>query len=675
MEDFIAESQIHAYSMIIRSIYFLFQYPSSRVFLSLLFVISSSFISAQNPYQTLSTKNKKAEKVFFNAIDGYNNQDYAKAIAEVEKAIQIDPEFVEAFILKGDILSDTRQIPEAINAYRSAIHIKPDFSPNLYYIIANLEYSNGFYIAAKSDFEKYISFDYIPKLKKDKAINGIRTCDFAIYLVQNPVPFDPINLGDSINSPEDEYINYITADDQVLYFTRNMVKSRLVQQNKITHEEDFFISRRIVDTLWGKAKNLGPPINTGWNEGALTISPDGQYLFFAGCGRPDGYGSCDLYWSKRIGNYWSEPTNLGPIVNTEQWESQPSFSSDGATLYFVSNRKGGKGSSDIWKTMLNPDGTWNSPVNLGDSINTPFEEQTPFIHPDNQTLYFASRGFPGMGGADIYYCHKDSVDRWGKGINMGYPINTFADENSLVVNAKGNLAYISSDKLGGKGKQDIYRFQVYEQARPIPVTYFKGIVFNKETNQKLKADFELTDLRTGRTVVRSSSDSLTGSFFLILPVQNDYALNISKPGYLFFSEHFSLSNIHSFSKPFVKNIPLQEIKMGESVILKNIFFETDKYDLKPESQVELKRLIDLLIKNPELRIEISGHTDNIGTQEHNANLSLKRANAVCEYLIQHGIAENRMSFAGYGFSKPIDTNETENGRANNRRTEFKIIGN
>lgn len=658
-----------------RFLHFLFRDYGYCALLSLCFFFASSIISAQNPYQTLSTKNRKAEKYFNSAVDAYNLMDNNKAITDLEKAVLADSQFVEAFILMGDILSDKHQIPKAIKAYRNAIRTNPDFSPDLYFITANLEYSNGYYSEAKADFEKYLTYDRIPRLKKDKATNGIRASGFALIAIQNRVPFDPVNMGDSINTPEDEFINYITADDQVLFFTRKLAKKSRIQLNKISYEEDFFFSGRYEDSIWGRAVNLGPPINTDWNEGALTISPDGQYLFFAGCGRPDGYGSCDLYWSKRLGNHWAEPVNLGPVVNTAEWESQPSFSSDGLTLYFVSNRKSGKGSSDIWKTSLNSDGTWSTPVNLGDSINTPFEEATPYIHPDDQTLYFASRGFQGMGGSDIYYSRKDSTGNWSKAINMGYPINTFADENSLIVNAKGNLAYISSDKLGGKGKQDIYQFQVYAQARPTPVTYFKGIVFNKETRNKLKADFELIELSSGKTVAHAESDSLTGAFLLILPVQYDYALNVSKPGYLFFSDHFSLSNIHSFTEPFVKNIPLQEIKMGETVILRNIFFDTDKYDLKPESRAELQRVMDMLIKNPDIRIEISGHTDNIGTREHNADLSLNRANAVCDYLIQHGIAKNRMSFSGYGFSRPIDTNETEQGRANNRRTEFKIIGN
>jgi len=644
-------------------------------FFCFVFIFSDSFVSGQIPAHGTKTTNKKAERLFNSATEAYNIRDYNKALAEIEKAIRTDSLFVEAFILKGDILSDKNQIPEAVKAYGDAIRISPEFSPNLYYIKANLEYSNGMYNDAKADFEKYITFDNIPRLKKNKAAAGIVTCNFAIEAVRNPVPFDPLNLGDSINSQDDEFINYITADDQILYFTRKLLKRFDIQLNKSLYEEDFFFSRRTDDSVWGKAVNLGSPINTAWNEGALTISPDSRYLFFAGCGRPDGYGSCDLYWSKKEGNKWSEPVNLGSAVNTEEWESQPSFSSDGSTLYFISNRRGGKGSSDIWMTSLNSDGTWSTPVNLGDSVNTPYEEQTPFIHPDDKTLYFASRGFMGMGGSDIFYSRKNNEGKWGAPVNMGYPINTFSDENSLIVNAKGNLAYISSDKLGGKGKQDIYQFKVYDQARPTQVTYFKGIVFNKETKQRLKADFELIDLKSGRTVAHSFSDSLTGAFFLILPVNNDYALNVSKPGYLFFSDNFSLSDIHSFNKPFIKNIPLQEIKIGEAVILRNIFFDTDKFDLKPESRIELQRLIDFLITNPQIVIEISGHTDNVGTREHNAVLSINRAKAVCEYLLQHGIGENRMSYAGFGFSRPVDTNETDHGRANNRRTEFKITDN
>jgi outer membrane protein OmpA-like peptidoglycan-associated protein len=423
------------------------------------------------------------------------------------------------------------------------------------------------------------------------------------------------------------------------------------------------------------ALNLGPPINTHGNEGALNISPDRNYLFFAACNREDGYGSCDIYWSKRTGTGWTPPENLGEVVNSPQWDSQPSFSSDGKTLYFASKRPGGKGSSDIWQSQLNGDGQWTTPVNLGDSVNTRMEEMAPFIHPDDQTLYFSSKGHPGLGGFDLYFSRKNILGEWSRPVNLGYPINTHADEITLVVNAVGNLAYISSDKFGGKGRQDIYKFPLYKEARPMLTNYFKGIVYDIESGKKLAARFELIDLVSAKTCAEAWSDKETGAFLLVLPSEKNYALNVSKEGYLFYSDNFFLTGINSQAKPFLKNIPLKPIKIGEVVILKNIFFDTDKYILKAESYAELQKLLGLLRKNPKLKIEINGHTDNIGSAEHNLELSKNRANAVYEFLIQYDIDKTRLSYSGFGYTRPIDVNTTESGRANNRRTEFKVIGN
>jgi outer membrane protein OmpA-like peptidoglycan-associated protein len=258
-------------------------------------------------------------------------------------------------------------------------------------------------------------------------------------------------------------------------------------------------------------------------------------------------------------------------------------------------------------------------------------------------------------------------------VDLGYPINTYADEINLVVNAKGDVAFISSDKLGGKGGMDIYSFKLYKEARPVLVTYFKGLVFDKETKKHLEAKFELIELATGTTVSRSSSDPVTGEFLLSLPTEKEYGLNVSKPGYLFYSDHFELRGESSRQKPFIYNVPLQPIRVGETVILKNIFFDTDKFDLKDESKSELTRLIQLLKVNSGIHIEISGHTDNHGSADHNLVLSKNRARAVFDYLIANGIAKDRLTYSGYGLTRPIDTNETEEGRANNRRTEFKVV--
>ncbi len=610
--------------------------------------------------------------MFTEAINYYDQKDFQKAVRILDRATQEDSLFVEAYILKGDIMSEQQKPREAIIQYKKGIHANPDFSPALYFIVANVELMIGLYSDARNDYNKFLSYPDQPKDKQEKANRNIKSCDFGINSMAHPVPFKPVNLGDSVNSPYDDYMNAITADDQELFLTRKLPRTHPGGSESTEFNEDFFKSIR-TDSVWRKAVNLGPPINTEENEGALCISPDGKYIFFAACNRPDGYGSCDLYWSRKTGDVWSTPENMGPVVNSSAWDSQPSFSSDGKTLYFASKREGGKGSSDIWKTELQTDESWSVPVNLGDSINTKYEEMAPFIHPDNRTLYFASRGHQGMGGFDLFVSRMDANGNWTTPVDLAYPINTYADEINLVVNAKGDVAYISSDKLGGKGGMDIYSFKLYKEAQPVMVTYFKGTVFDKETKHRLEAKFELIDLATGKIVSGSSSDPLTGEFLLALPSGKNYGLNVSKAGYLFYSDHFELLDESSKTKPYMYNVPLEPIRVGETVILKNIFFETDKYDLKKESISELARLIQLLKSNPQIHIEISGHTDNHGTADHNLVLSRNRAQAVFDYLVTNGISKERLSYAGFGMTRPIDTNDTEQGRANNRRTEFKVV--
>jgi outer membrane protein OmpA-like peptidoglycan-associated protein len=646
-----------------------------RRFILAIFIYQISFfVCSGQGQQRLSTQNKRAEKWFYTAIDSYQEKNTAKALAEIKKAIELDPSFTDAFILQGDILADDQQFEAAIDSYQLAIKTDNPFSPSLYIILAGTQKRTGRYADARLNYQRFLEFEGVPEAKRQQAEAAARSCDFALHCIANPVPFSPSNIGDSINSIFDEYINAITPDEQRLYFTRKNPRDAQTIDREQEFEEEFYFSRQ-VDSSWTHAMNVGPPINTHGNEGALNIAPDGNYLFFAACNRDDSYGSCDIYWAKRIGSHWSVPENLGPVVNSPQWDSQPSFSSDGKTLYFASKRPGGKGSSDIWSTELQPDGQWTLPVNLGDSVNTRVEEMAPFIHADDQTLYFSSKGHPGMGGFDLYYARRNMNGEWKRPVNLGYPINTHADEITLVVNAKGNLAYISSNIPGGKGRQDIYQFPLYPEARPMLATYFKGIVYDADTRKMLKARFELIDLATSKTCAQAASDAETGEFLLVLPSEKNYALNVSKEGYLFYSDNFFLTGTNSASKPFIKNIPLKPIKIGEAVILKNIFFDTDKYILKDESLAELQKLLGFLQNNPRLKIEISGHTDNIGTADHNLELSGNRAKAVYQYLLQHDIDKTRLSYTGFGFSQPIDLNTTELGRANNRRTEFKVLGN
>jgi outer membrane protein OmpA-like peptidoglycan-associated protein/tetratricopeptide (TPR) repeat protein len=621
----------------------------------------------------LSTQDKKAEKYFYLAVDSYQANNPEKALTEVDKAIQQDITFTEAYILKGDLLAELNRTSEAIASYEAAFRTNNPVSSGLYAVLAGAQLSIGEYAASAGNYRRFLESDRIPEQRRVQAVKGLKSAEFGAFHVAHPVPFEPENMGDSINTIYDEFINAVTADDASLYFTRHNPRNEQTANQRMAFEEDFYRST-MNDGVWLKAINLGPPVNSHGNEGALSLSPDGKYLFFAGCNREDGFGRCDIYWAKKEGAGWTVPENLGERVNSAAWESQPSFSADGKTLYFSSNRPGGRGASDIWMTELSDNGNWSIPVNLGDSINTPAEEMAPFIHPDDKTLYFSSRGHQGMGGADLFVSRKAQAGGWMKPTNLGYPINTHADEITLVVSAKGDLAYVSSDKYGGKGKQDVYRFPLYEEIRPLLTTYFKGIVFDSETKKKLSARFELIDISTALSVASATSDPVTGEFLLVLPTEREYALNVSTDGYLFYSDHFSLTGSNTKISPFIRNVALKPIRIGESVILKNIFFDTDQFTLKPESVAELDRLVTLLLKNPGLTIEISGHTDNVGGEQHNLTLSTNRANAVYQYLTGHGVPAARLSFKGYGLSKPVDTNATEQGRANNRRTEFKVTG-
>jgi outer membrane protein OmpA-like peptidoglycan-associated protein len=295
------------------------------------------------------------------------------------------------------------------------------------------------------------------------------------------------------------------------------------------------------------------------------------------------------------------------------------------------------------------------------------------IHPDGKTLYFSSNGHPGLGGLDIFVSRKDEDGKWGEPQNLGYPINTKDDENSLLVSASGDIAYFASDREGGQGGLDLYKFKLYNEARPQMVTYAQGVVFDAKTKERLGARFELIDLESGEQVVESYSNPGNGEFLVSLPSGRDYALNVSREGYLFYSDNFTLSQ-ESATAPKQLEVPLKRIEEGSSVVLNNVFFDVDQYKLKPQSKVELDKLIEFLKLNPELRIEISGHTDNVGTDEANKVLSQNRAQSVVDYLLENGISKDRLSAKGFGESKPIASNDNEEGRAKNRRTEFEVIG-
>lgn len=608
---------------------------------------------------------KKAGDVYALAYEAVSEQDYPTAFARLAEALKLDPKFVDVYLSRAGIHATLKEYPAAIADFEKGLQMDSLYSQPFL-----LQYSMA--LAGNGEFDKALQainrFLAIPGLNAQSTGAGnYRKSVYAFavdYEKKHPMHqyvFAPVNMGDSINSPYSEYFPSLTIDGKRMIFTR-----------RINSDEDFFESL-YKNGQWGMAHPLGDKVNTNLNEGAQNISQDGQLLVFTGCNYPEGQGSCDLYFSVRTNTGWSEPQNLGPAVNTDLWESSPSLSPDKKDLYFSSSRAGGFGGKDIWVSHHLPNGKWSSPENLGAAVNTDGDETCPFIHADNQSLYFNSNGHPGYGMTDLFVSRKSGDSAWTMAENLGYPINTIDDEGSLIVAADGKTAYYASDKAGGKGNLDIYSFELREDLRPAKTLWVKGRVFDKKTNAGLPSGIELTEINTRSVVSRLQTDE-DGNYLVTLPIGKDYAFSVNRRGYLFYSDNFSLSSNNSDSD-YVKDIPLQPIEAGAAVILKNIFFDTKKSELKPASLSELDKVVALMNENPRLRIQISGHTDNIGQEKDNGLLSNDRAKAVVTYLASKGINMQRLVYKGFGASQPVASNNTEAGRAMNRRTELMVISN
>lgn len=661
MENIVAKSQIHGNTLTSLN-------KVLRIFLIIISLFLTQNLFAQN--------NPKAEKEFKKALDYLNKGKEDKAIESLNKVFSIAPDYPDALLCMAEIYYnksnefDTNRL-KAFPYYKRFVELHPSFDITAHYRVGEfylLEYNTE---KAKQHFNYALSNYKTPKdqEKIDKTKRKLEQIAFIEYSLKNPVEFEPRNMGENINTLYDEYLPTLTADEQTFIFTR-LIPDTVDFGLKILMVEDFFQTNK-VNGKWEMAEKMPTPFNSLENEGALSISPDGRTAYFTRCNARDGYGSCDLYYSERIGQRWTEPKNMGQTVNSSAWDSQPTIASDGRTLFFVSNRRGGKGKNDIWYTYKKDNDKWTKPINLDSTINTPGNDMYPFIHPSNTSLYFSSDYHLGMGGFDIFY--SNIVDgKFTPAQNIGYPINTSSDETSFIVSPSGKKAIFSTSLKDSKGGKDLYEFDLYEKAQPIPVVYMKGKTFDKFTSKPLAVNFEVKDINKNSLIASSSSDPQTGEYLVVLPLGATYALNAWADGYLFYSENFKLNDI-SKSNSYQKDIFLIPIIEGESVVLNNIFFETNTFSLLPSSQSELNTLLELLQKNKNIVIEISGHTDNVGSQEYNLELSKKRANSVKTYLEEMGIEAIRLKSKGFGQTKPIAGNETEEGRAKNRRTEFKII--
>jgi outer membrane protein OmpA-like peptidoglycan-associated protein/tetratricopeptide (TPR) repeat protein len=630
------------------------------LYLTLCFFYTLSFSQIYSPDKI----NKKAVALYNQAMERAQDGNLTHAAGILLQCIEIDKNYTDAYLSLAGVYGQLKNYKASVGYYEKAF-----VQDTNYTIEYKLPYSIN--LAGLGEFEKALQAINELLDKNPQNPNTVKACqfrkrsyEFAVeYAKRNAnkdYVFAPQNMGAPINSTESEYFPSLTIDTKELVFTR-----RLDGAN-----EDFFTSKKD-SGQWTKAKPIEGDVNTPQNEGAQNISQDGQWLVFTGCNRPDGFGSCDLYISYLDKNGWTEAINLGGWVNSDQWESQPCLSPDKRDLYFASRRQGGFGGIDIYVSHLQDNGKWGEPENLGPGINTSGDEQCPFIHADNQTLYFTSNSWPGYGDDDLFYIRKGPGGDWSKPINLGYPINTIDREGTLFIEASGQTAYYASDKNDSKGGLDIYSFELRDDIRPYKTLWVKGQVFDKKTTKGLPSAVELIDLASKRTISKVQTDE-QGNYLITLPVGKNYVFNVNRKGYLFYSDNFLLSQ-YAPDSVYEKNIPLQPIELNASIVLNNIFFDVNKFELKPESQIELDKIVQLLNDNPTLKIQISGHTDNQGKPSANLTLSNNRAKTVVSYLINKRITPQRLSFKGFGETKPVSDNKTDAGRAKNRRTELKVI--
>lgn len=466
------------------------------------------------------------------------------------------------------------------------------------------------------------------------------------------------NIGRVINSTFHDVLPKPNADFSVLYFTSQRAKGE-----GAVNPEDIYQSYSLGG--WSKPKKLDKPLNTDNNDACIGVSPDGQTMFLF-----KGSNGGDIYFSELDGEEWSEPAPMS--FNTAERESSISIAPDGKTLYFVRKSLSKGGNSNIYFCRKNAGGKWSRPQLLTRAINTAYDEEAPFIHPDGKTLYFSSKGHSSMGGYDIFKTiYNKENNTWSKPKNLGYPINTANDEICFVLSADGQVGMYSSVRKEGLGGQDIYTIRMPISKKP-SLTLLKGHVKDAVTQKSIDAQITITDNEKNEVVAKFKSNSSTGEYMVSLPAGKNYGISIEKDGHLFHSENVYLDESKGYEQQ-TKEITLVNATKGSKVVLNNIFFASSSYKLTSTSYGELNRLINLLNKYPQLRIEISGYTDNVGDENGNIQLSQKRAQAVVSYMISKGISQNRLQGKGYGSKLPIAPNTSEEGRQQNRRIEFKIL--
>ncbi|RYE23515.1 MAG: hypothetical protein EOP51_10300 [Sphingobacteriales bacterium] len=604
-----------------------------------------------------------AQASFEKAMRLRQQKDNDAACKEMQKAINAYPVYTEAYSILGEWYFMGRKYGDAVKVFQQA----------------SSSTRNGAQAFAKP-LAKSLLYNYqptealrvlgnAPAVKAADEFNALS--EQAMFMMRSmAIPFaDTIhNMGASTNTRYPETHPYISADSQTLFFTRKV--------NGI--DDDFYRSRKDSCGGWFYARNMGSPPNTSSHESAQMISPDGHYLFFSRCDNrsENGWdrGGCDLYMAYTADSVWSVPQSFGATINTPAYEGMPCLSSDNRELYFVSDRPEGYGGLDIWVSRFE-NGLWQPPRNLGPQINTQGDETAPFLHADNNTLYFASNGHTGMGGTDLYFCRRTGDTTWTKVENLGFPINTTANENSISITVDGRKAYLSSDRDSVEGNYDLYEFNIPAAVQPVPVAVLKGYTFDSLSKERLNyASIYISDARTGEQLYHYTSNRGDGSYMITLPVGRDYTYNADRIGYMDITDTLAFNGLTAMTS-MEYNIPLlpqgYEAPVNETKLV-TIHFPRNIAQVSDGDKATLEQLILPYIQQGNMTILVHGYTDNTGTPIINEQLSYERARIVADVIMAMGVEESSINSQGWGEANPIQSNETEEGRTENRRVEVVI---
>ncbi len=670
-----------------------------KIIISIFIILISSVALAQddeNPSSKLCNDNidKKALKLYEKALD---KKKYKKPerIDFLLKCLEIEPDFAEANLYLAQEMVvraklENLSFKPLLPYYYKAIASCPQIHSSPYYYIGFIYYeelkndSAVKYLKKFNDFKdddvKKFDKDYEAEIYQSKMM--VKSAKKESALKKN-VPFDP-KVVKGVSTDRDEYLAYISPDDKSCFYVRRMpIKDPNKVYTSDKEKEVFMVSKRDKTGLFNAGSPMASPFNeTEDNQGGCSISIDNRHLYFAMQRQEGGLQpNVDIYITDFADDNWSEIRKLSTSVNDPKyWDSQPTIASDGVTLYFASDRPGGFGGIDLYVTKKDPKtGQWSVPQNLGPKINTKGDEKTPFIHSDSETLYFSSTGHYGFGGYDIFYVRKDDKGEWLEPENIGSPINGTTDDTGFFVSTDTKTGYFFSfneGKVSGKGigRYDLFNFDLYPEARPQTVAFISGAVKDKEGNAVSGAIVEIKNTVT-KEKTYAVVDSASGQYMAAVNTKNkhDILITVKKDSMAFSSKIVSTKDL-SYNGP-QKEIKLEISKAtpGKSFIINNIYYNTNSAELTKESLIVLEAFSNYLKENADIKIEIQGHTDNVGNPKDNEALSSNRANSIKFILEELGVDSKRIFAKGYGALKPIVPNTTEDGRAKNRRTEFMII--